>query len=148
MSEINLKKDLFLCPVCYDSDLYDSNGRPMLLDAKDKELHFSVAASNLMSEGAQIFMIDRIPDEYFPAKEANKGILHLREIESPDGKLYIPLFISYQAMISIFGDKIHIGVISFEDAKRLCLEEEKIEGIVVAPGQINKIISKEVLITI
>ena len=93
MSEINLKKDLFLCPVCYDSDLYDSNGRPMLLDAKDKELHYSVAASNLMSEGAQIFLIDSIPDEYFPAKEANKGILHLREIESSDGKSYIPLLV-------------------------------------------------------
>ena len=147
-SEIDLKKNLFLCPVCFDSDPYDSNGNVMPLDTKDTELHCSEFASALVSEGAQILLVDSIPDEYVPAKTANKGSFHLRLIESPDGKSYIPLFASYQEMIGIFGDKIHIGIVCFEDAKSMCLEDKMIEGIVVAPGQINKVISKELLGTI
>ena len=53
----------------------------------------------------------------------------------------MPLFTSYNVMTSIFGTKL-IVIISFETAKEFCLNEG-FKGIVVAPGVLNKIISKE-----
>ena len=70
--------------------------------------------------------------------------MHYQTLRKPSGERYMPLFTSYNSMTSIFGSKIQVGVISFETAKKFCIDEG-IEGIVVAPGILNKIISKEEL---
>ena len=68
--------------------------------------------------------------------------MHYQTIANPSGKRYMPLFTSYTIMTSIFGNNIRIGVICYETAKEFCLNEG-FEGIVVAPGILNKIITKE-----
>ncbi|MGN0167070.1 MAG: SseB family protein [Acetatifactor sp.] len=145
MSDINLLKDLFLCPVVYDDDPCEMNGKPLPLLDEDTEIHFSSKAADMYKLGSKIFMLDAFPETLQPAKEARKGILHLRKIDSPDGHSYIPLFISYKSMINIFGRNIHVGIVSFEDAISLCSNETDVEGIVVGPGHINKIIHREAL---
>ena len=57
----------------------------------------------------------------------------------------MPLFTSYKVMTSIFGNKLRVGIISFETAKEFCLNEG-FKGIVEAPDVLNKIISKEELL--
>jgi len=54
----------------------------------------------MIPEGCRPYFIDTIPKELVPSRKAN--ILHFRVIKSPDGKSYIPLFISYETMINIF----------------------------------------------
>lgn len=146
MSEINLVNDLFLCPVFFDADPCTADGKPLPLNAEDMEVHFTAKASEMLSNGSKVILTDKMPDGYGPAKEVNRGIMHMRKIDSPDGQSFIPLFTSYQAMVNIFGKNIHVGVISFEDARTVCREDEDLAGIAIAPGRMNQIIPREALV--
>ena len=42
MSVLDLRKDLFLCPVVFESDKIDENNIPLQLSEPDKELHFTL----------------------------------------------------------------------------------------------------------
>lgn len=143
MRDINLRTDLFLCPVVFDSDIKSGDNKPD--DVEDNELHYTQNAVEMVKAGCELFCVDELPDELVSAKEAHEGVLHFRLINSPDGKEYIPLFASYSSMTGIFGKNIHIGVISFADAYELCMKESNIAGIVVAPGHVNKVLTRETL---
>lgn len=146
MADINLLKDLFLCPISYDEDACDADGKPLPLSCEDNEIHFSLNAADMLKSGSKIFLIEKLPEKLKPAKVAHQGIHHLRKIDSPDGRSFIPLFISYSSLVNIFGDKVRIGIVSFKDAKDLCINENNIAGIVVAPLNINKTIPRESLV--
>lgn len=141
MRDINLKADLFLCPVVFDSDIQGEDKKPAPVE--DKELHYTNNAVNMLKSGSELFCADELPGDLVSAKETADGLVHFRIINSPDGKAYIPLFCSYSSMTHIFGKNIRIGVISFFDAAELCLNESNISGIVVAPGHVNKVLEKE-----
>ncbi len=143
--EINLQTGLFLCPVFYEGDPCDAKGMPLPLNAPDCALHFTENAAKMSAAGAKLICLDSLPAAYAPAGEPFGGIMHFRTITSPDGRDYIPLFLHYQAMTGIFGSNIHIGIVSFSDVRTRCVQEEQIAGIVVAPGNLNQIISRGML---
>lgn len=143
MRDINLQTDLFMCPVVFDSDKQGADNKPMSVE--DNEIHYTQNAVDMIREGCEVFCVDRLPSNLISAREAHEGVLHLRMINSPDGKQYIPLFAGFESMTSIFGKDIHIGVVSFADAYELCMNESNISGIVVAPGHVNKILTREAL---
>ena len=58
-----------------------------------------------------------LPKNFSLAKETNNSLMHYQTIASPTGERYIPLFTSYVSMTSIFGNKIKVGVISYETGK-------------------------------
>ncbi|MBO4523261.1 MAG: hypothetical protein J5723_01115, partial [Ruminococcus sp.] len=138
----DLRKDLFLCPVVFESDKIDDNNIPLQLSAPDKELHFTLKAKEMAEAGSELHCVDELPDNMEPAKELQEGALHLRLLNAPDGSSFIPLFISYSVMTGIFGKNIHVGVISFDDAYELCRSDESIAGIVAAPGILDNLIMR------
>lgn len=143
--KIDLQNDLFLCPAVYDSDPLDAAGMPMPLEVPDRALHFTEHAARMLESGSSLICMDSLPADLLPAEEPLGEFFHFRTVKAPDGKEYIPLFLPYQAMIQLFGNRIHIGVVSFADARRLCISEPEIAGIVVAPGILNQIITREML---
>ena len=110
----------------------------------DTCLHFSQTEANMYKNGSKIWCFE-LPNNFSLAKEAGNSPMHYQTIASPTGERYMPLFTSYKVMTSIFGDKYRVGVISFETAKEFCLKEG-FKGVVVAPGVLNEIISKEELL--
>jgi hypothetical protein len=83
------------------------------------------------------------PDYKPQTKPGEQQNIHLRMLKNgATGLEYIPLFVSYQSMFAIFGQNIHVGLISFADAKDFAKE---CEGIVLGPGVFNKIFTKEML---
>ena len=142
MSVLDLRKDLFLCPVVFESDKIDENNIPLQLSEPDKELHFTLKAKEMADNGAELHCVDALPDGMETAKEPFGGDIHLRLLNAPDGSRFIPLFISYSIMTDIFGKNIHVGVISFDDAYELCRNEESIAGIVAAPGILDNLIMR------
>lgn len=146
MSSIDITKDLFLCPVFFDGDPVDANGNPTPLLYADKNLHFTEQSAQMVGDGSGIFLMDELPTEYEPAVIGSDSVMHFREINAPDGAAFIPLFVSYAALVGIFGTNIHIGVISYNEATRLCVEDEQIAGVVIGPGQFNEIVPREDLV--
>ena len=133
---IDTKNDLFITPIEYEENL---NKSPEF----DTGLHFSQTEANMYKNGSKIWCLE-LPENFSLAKEAGNSPMHYQTIAKPTGERYMPLFTSYKVLTSIFGSKLRVGVISFETAKDFCLKEG-FEGIVVAPGVLNKIISKEEL---
>ncbi len=142
--ELDLRNGLFLCPVFLDGDPCDANGIPLPLSTPDSALHFTEHAARMSDAGAKLICLDQLPDTLSPAKKA-AGILHFRKLTAPNGSDYIPLFLHYQVMTGIFGSSIRIGVVSFADARQLCLDESGLAGIVVAPGHLNRILPRALL---
>ena len=134
--DLDTKNDLFIIPIEYEDKLNES-------PENDTSLHFSQTEVNMYKNGSKIWCLE-LPDNFSLAKEASNSIMHYQTIAKPTGERYMPLFTSYKVMTSIYGSKIRVGVISFQTAKEFCLNEG-FEGIVVAPGSLNKIISKEEL---
>ena len=135
--DLDTKNDLFIIPMEYQEEL---NKSPEL----DTSLHFSQTEANMYKNGSKIWCFE-LPNNFSLAKEAGNSPMHYQTITSPTGERYMPLFTSYKVMTSIFGDKYRVGVISFETAKEFCLKEG-FKGVVVAPGVLNEIISKEELL--
>lgn len=129
---IHVKNDLFLIPVCYDGD-------DEVLSAPDHELHFSAREAQMAVAGASLFALG-MPEEFAPAT-TSRGRMHYQTIMGPDGKRFMPLFISYDSMVNIFGKNIRIGVICFDTAMEFC-RTDNYAGVVVAPGDVNRIIPK------
>ena len=142
---LDMSKDLFLCPIHYEADPCDDTGNPLPLTYDDREIHFTANATALFNAGSRIYMSDVIPSALAPAATANNGIIHFRTIKSPDGAFYIPLFTSYHSMVEIFGYRIHVGVVTYDDARNFCLNESDLAGIVFGPGQANKIMPRQTL---
>jgi len=134
--DLDTKNDLFIIPIVYEDVL---NKSPEF----DMSLHFSQTEGNMYKNGSKIWCLD-LPKNFSLAKEAGKSLMHYQTIVKPSGERYMPLFTSYTVMTSIFGSKLRVGVISFETTKEFCLKEG-FQGVVVAPGVLNKIISKEEL---
>ena len=130
------KTDLFIIPIEFENRL---NKPP----ENDTSLHFSLKEKTLYENGSKIWCLD-LPENFILSKEINNSLMHYQTIANPSGKRYMPLFTSYTIMTSIFGNNIRVGVICYETAKEFCLNEG-FEGIVVAPGILNKIITKEEL---
>ena len=134
--DIDIKNDLFIIPIEFEDNL---NKPPEF----DTSIHFSQTEVDMYKNGSKIWCLD-LPENFSLAKEAGNSPMHYQTIAKPTKERYMPLFTSYKVMTSIFGNKIRVGVISFETAKDFCLKEG-FEGIVVAPGVLNKILSKEEL---
>lgn len=143
--ELDLMNNLFLCPGYYKEDPCDANGIPLPLNEPDLSLHFTKNAARMYKNGTKLICLDQLPAGCQPATQAVGSIMHFRKITSPDRRDYIPLFLHFQTMTGIFGKNIHIGVVCFDDVRQLCMEEMSIAGIVIAPGNINKIIPREML---
>ena len=133
---IDEKNDLFIIPI----EFKDSLNKNL---ENDTSLHFSLKEKNLYENGSKIWCID-LPENFFLSTKINNSLMHYQTIAKPSGERYMPLFTSYKIMTSIFGNNIRVGAICYETAKEFCLNEG-FEGIVVAPGILNKIISKEEL---
>ena len=133
---LDVENDLFIIPIEYEDKM---NKSPEF----DDSIHFSQTEANMYANGSKIWCLE-LPENYSLAKEAGKSLMHYQTIASPNGERYMPLFTSYKVMTSIFGNKLRVGIISFETAKEFCLNEG-FKGVVVAPGTLNKIISKEEL---
>ena len=129
--EIDLRGGLFLCPVYFEGDPCGENGIPLPLLIPDHDLHFTEHAKNMYSAGAKLICLDALPAEIAPARKPVGGMMHFRKITSPDGMDYIPLFLHYQAMTGIFGERIRIGVVGFADVRQRCIAEKDIAGIAV-----------------
>ena len=143
--EINLLNDLFMCPVYCDGDPCGADGLPLPPEQPDEALHYTVHAAQMQAAGSALVCLDEMPAAFAPATEASGGMMHLRKITAPDGRDFIPLFLEYRAMTDMFGDKIHIGIVSFADVRQRCIEESDIAGIVIAPGSLNMIFTREML---
>lgn len=143
--EVDLRNDLFLCPVYYDSEPCGGNGIPLPLNAPDDALHFTADAAKMHEAGARVVCLDGLPAKYVPAAEPVGGKMYFRKITAPDGSDYVPLFMHYQAITGIFGQNIHIGIVSFADVRQICMDEQNIAGIVLAPGSLNRILTREML---
>ena len=133
---IDEKNDLFIIPIEFE----DSLNKP---PENDTSLHFSLKEKNLYENGSKIWCID-LPENFSLSTKINNSLMLYQTLAKPSGERYMPLFTSYKTMRSIFGSNIRVGVICYETAKEFCLNEG-FEGIVVAPGVLNKIISKEEL---
>lgn len=143
MRDLKLLADLFLCPVEFDGI---KSALLKRLNVRDYKLHFTPRSAAMSVNGADIYLLDSLPEKYAPAKAANKNVMRFRTIKNPNnGQEYIPLFISYQSMIQVFGENIAVGVVSFMDIMPEAADEAQISGIVVGPGIINKIMSKKEL---
>ena len=134
--KLDEKKDLFIIPIEFENSL---NKPPV----NDTSLHFSQNEKNMYENGTKIWCLE-LPENFSLATEINSSLMHYQTIAKPTGERYMPLFTSYKTMTSIFGNNIRVGAICYETAKEFCLNEG-FEGIVVAPGVLNKIISKEEL---
>ena len=131
---------VFLIPVLFDNE--DDN---TVLDAPDYNLHVMPKAALAIEEGHPVMIKDSddFPDYKPQTKPGEQQNIHLRMLKNgATGLEYIPLFVSYQSMFAIFGQNIHVGLISFADAKDFAKE---CEGIVLGPGVFNKIFTKEML---
>ena len=133
---IDEKNDLFIIPIEFE----DSLNKPL---ENDTSLHFSLKEKNLYENGSKIWCID-LPENFSLSTKINNSLMHYQTIEKPNGERYMPLFNSYNIMTSIYGKNLKVGIISYETAKEFCLKEG-FKGIVVAPGNLNKIIPKEEL---
>ena len=134
--DLDIKNDLFIIPIEYEDKL----NKPT---ESDTNLHFSKTEGDMYKNGSKIWCLD-LPKDFSLAKEAHNSPMHYQTIANPSGERYMPLFTSYTVMTSIYGSKLRVGVISFETAKDFCLNEG-FKGIVVAPGVLNQIITKEEL---
>lgn len=139
---LDLRKQLFMCPVVFESDKIDENNIPLPLSGPDTEFHFTQKSAEMTEAGSKLHCIDNLPEGMVPAGKPCDGEIHYRLLRSPDGSSFIPLFNSYSVMTGIFGKNIHIGVISFYDAYELCKDDESIAGIVVAPGILDDLIMR------
>ncbi len=139
-SDTSINNAIFLIPVLFDNE--DEN---TVLDAPDYNLHVMPKAVLSIKEGHPV-MVKDLEDfpEYKPQTKPGEGQnIHLRMLKNgATGLEYIPLFVSYQSMFAIFGQNIHVGLISFADAKDFVKE---CNGIVLGPGVYNKIFTKEML---
>ena len=133
---LDIKNDLFIIPMEYKNEINKSH-------EFDAGIHFSEIEASMYAKGSKIWCLE-LPENFSIAKEGGNSPMHYQTIAKPSGERYMPLFTSYKVMTSIFGSEYRVGVISFETAKKFCLDEG-FEGIVVAPGILNKIISKEEL---
>ena len=134
--DLDIKNDLFIIPIEYEDQL---NKTPK----SDNYLHFSKTEGEMYKNGSKICCLD-IPEYFEFAKEVHNSPMHYQTIANPSGGRYIPLFTSYKVMTSIYGNNLKVGIISYETAKQFCLNEG-FNGVVVAPGVLNKIIPKEEL---
>ena len=134
--ELDIINDLFIIPIGYENNLDEPT-------ECDNYLHFADIEANMYKNGSKIWCLE-LPETFSIAEKAGNSLIHYQTLRKPSGERYMPLFTSYNSMTSIFGSKIQVGVISFETAKKFCIDEG-FEGIVVAPGILNKIISKEEL---
>ena len=134
--ELDIKNDLFIIPMAYENEINQ-------VQEFDDSIHFSTKEASMYKNGSKIWCID-LPDNFSISTTQGNSPMHYQTIAKPTGERYMPLFTSYTIMSSIFGNKYRVGVICYETAKQFCLNEG-FEGIVVAPGTLNKIIPKEEL---
>lgn len=129
---IDMKKDLYLIPV-----IFDGEDASTVLSEPDYELHYFPGAAKMFSEGSRINCTDLIPANFRNAGKARSEVMHARLLlNKQTGKQYVPLFLSYETLTSMI-NTIHVGVISFAEAKKLA---EECAGVVIGPGVVNKII--------
>jgi len=140
---LDLRKQLFMCPVVFETDKINEQNIPLPLPEPDKEFHFTQKAAEMTEAGSKLHCIDDLPEGMVPAEKPFGGDIHYRMLKAPDGSSFIPLFNSYSTMTGIFGKNIHIGVISFYDAYEICKDDESIAGIVVAPGVLDDLIMRK-----
>ena len=134
--DLDIKNDLFIIPIEYEDELNKS-------PKSDMYLHFSKTEGEMYNKGSKIWCHE-LPENFSFAKEIRNSPIHYQTIANPSGERYMPLFNSYNIMTSIYGKNLKVGIISYETAKEFCLKEG-FKGIVVAPGNLNKIIPKEEL---
>ena len=134
--DLDIKNDLFIIPIEYEDELNKS-------PKSDTYLHFSKTEEEMYNNGSKIWCLE-LPENFSFEKEIRNSPIHYQTIANPSGERYMPLFNSYNIMTSIYGNNLKVGVISYETAKEFCLKEG-FKGIVVAPGDLNKIIPKEEL---
>lgn len=72
MSDINLLKDLFLCPVVYDDDPCEMNGKPLPLLDEDTEIHFSSKAADMYKLGSKYLCWMHFQKHYNQLKKQEK----------------------------------------------------------------------------
>ena len=146
-----LDEDLFLVPIIFEGE---EDG---YLDAPDPMLHYFPVAAEMKLNGAHLWGEEDMPEGYAPAEEADDRMMHIWTIQNANGEMYVPLFISFEGLFSIFGENVHVGVISYEEAAEMAMTEvvdevdgvtvtQQCAGIVLAPGVINDIIPLEQLI--
>lgn len=121
---IQLDDYLFIIPVAYE-------GEPEYQENPDHELHFGEREAVMYDEHPSLSCSD-LPEAFVPAAAVRSRIMHYQTLQEPDGERYIPLFTSYEALKSVFGDKTRIGVICYETAREFVLKEG-LDGIVVSP---------------
>lgn len=132
------EKAIFLVPVAFNGE-----GENEVLPEPDYNLHVLPKAAQYIEEGSKVFGQDyqQYPDYKPLTSPGNEKILVLRKLKNgATGQEYIPLFISYKAMFNIYGQNIHVGLISLEEAREFAKE---CEGIVLGPGELNKVIPND-----
>lgn len=146
MTQIDLLHDLFMCPIIFDGEETDENGVPTALAQEDNELHVTAPAYAMIEQGSKLALIEDLPEKLVLSEKADKGLIHYRKINTPDGRAFIPLFVSYKNMTKIYGEKNHIGIVCYDEVKKICEAESDIAGIVIEPGCTNKVIMRDKLI--
>ena len=138
---IDLKSGVFLAPISYEGEVGG-------LSEPDKEIHVWTKVGEMLRNGKKLQLIGAVPDGYHFAQKADGRLMHIRLLKDSYNKEWIPLFIDFGTMFQIFGNNIHVACISYEDAKEQCLLEVNKDicaGIVVAPGMVNQLITREEL---
>jgi len=142
-TSIDLKNDVFLVPVIFEGE---ASG---VLDQPDTQLHFFPGAAQKYLSGSYLWGSEAIPEGYAPA-EGGGSVMHAWALKSPTGEQYLPLFTGFDVLFYYYGQNIHVGVISFDEAMELScttvtdtINGERIEvdcsGVVLAPGILNQI---------
>ena len=136
---VNLAEDLFMVPI-----IYDDENESTKLEEPDYNMHFYPKAGMMAAQGKKIFSLDQIPANYHPATKASDKMMHIRLLQNVStGKQYVPLFISYETLTSMM-NTIHVGVISFEEARNASRE---CAGVILGPGIINQTFENDVPIS-
>ena len=133
---VPLEKALCLIPFNYGDE-------PDAIEHPDKYIHSGAEEAALYSDGGVLLCPD-LPSVYEYATEASSSPMHFQTIADGFGNRYIPMFTSFEAMTDIFGIRIRVALICYKTAKKYCLTED-IAGIVIGPGTIDEIITRETI---
>lgn len=133
LRNLHIDKTLFIAPVTKKGD--DLSNLPV-----DHVIHISFNAAKMIESDDKPENMDilvdipagySLPDETEPVTE-----MHLRTIvnENDNNSKWLPVFLSYQDFINMFGNTFRMQLVTFEEVYRFINE---VDGIVIEPGALN-----------
>lgn len=118
-----LPDTLFLAAMLYEGE--DPNA-----PARDRDLHASVGSRRLYALNESI--VTKGNPGYRIAKKSDGRRIHLLTLVQRSSKEeWVALFTDFTKLLPVFGQKYHITLISFEEAKQIA---KPYKGIIINPG--------------